>query len=174
MQERFVLGITVKKALSVVFSIGSQPLPRIEELINCFAKRRMSANDVGGGRSIEDLLHDLRPCGLVTADLTSGAIVGQVGDQMTGRGDDDRGQCAIHGARCPWRYAGSLYGAVEAGMKVPEALVMKTVARLMGVEEHQHEPRFVHLTTDTARCLDILSGGLWLSLDDHQAETGIL
>ena len=51
-----------------------------------------------------------------------------------------------------------------------EALVVRAIARLVDVQERYHQSRSSHVTTDTARSLDVLGVRLGLTEHDHQPE----
>src|SRR5690606_3629385 len=81
-------------------------------------------------------------------------------------------EAPIERARRKRRHAADLDRAVEGLVVVTEALVMRTVARLVNVEERHNEARPRIVSTHATRRLDVLGVRLRLAEYTHQPEPG--
>ena len=89
---------------------------------------------------------------------------------MAGQRHQRPREAAIEGACGERGYAGDLDRAVERFVVVPEALVVRPVARPVHVVEHHDQPGAVVVASDPAGGLDVLGVGLRLSVHQHQPE----
>ena len=89
---------------------------------------------------------------------------------VAGEGDQGTSKAAIKGACREGRDAGGLHCAVEGLVVVAEALVVRTVARLVDVEQGDDQPWPLVVAPDAAGGLDVLGGEHGLADDHHQAQ----
>ena len=90
--------------------------------------------------------------------------------EVTGERHGDGWQPPLQGSGRPGCDAGGLHIAVEDRVPEAETLVVGTVARSVGVEQHHHQARALVVAADAAAGLDVFSRGLWLAQHHHQAE----
>jgi hypothetical protein len=55
-------------------------------------------------------------------------------------------------------------------VELSELLEMHAIAGLVQIKNREHEARSGMVSTYSAGCLDVLRGGFWLALHDHQPE----
>src|SRR5262245_42572481 len=89
---------------------------------------------------------------------------------MTSETHKDAGETAIEGARREWRHTGDFNGTVKSLVVVPEAFVMRAVARLVNIQQRDNQagPRIV--TTYAACGLNVFRVRFGLPQDDHQTQ----
>ncbi len=80
------------------------------------------------------------------------------------------GQSLVQSPRRERRHTRRLHAAVKRLVVRGEALVMRTIPRLVNVEDRHHQARPVGISTNTTRGLDVLGAGLGLPEHHHQSQ----
>ena len=89
---------------------------------------------------------------------------------QTRQGDERPRQAAVQSAWREGRDTGRLHAAVERLMISGEALIVRSVPRLVDIEKGDHEARALVIAADAARSLDVLRGSLRLAVHDHKPQ----
>ena len=170
MQQGARLRIAVEEVAVVGATIGRDCFPGVEQVIDGFAQRGVTADHGRRRRPVEDHPDDVGSGASIIHDIDRRSVRCQRWDHMAHRGDDHGGQRSVQGSRRPRGHARGFDCPIEAGVELAERFVMEPVARFLHVEQRENKARLVRLASDAARRLDVFGRGLGLALNHHEAE----
>src|SRR5215468_1011287 len=91
---------------------------------------------------------------------------------MTGHADKRACKAVIEGTSREWCDAGNPHRTIEGLVVMSKAFVVRTIPRLVDIEERHDKPRSLVVPTDAACCLDVFGVHFRLAHDSHESQPG--